>query len=326
MPIQFQVVATPAKGSPISATANFNRVISRGFARFPALLGLVIALIVVLAAAAVLLGVFTHGNANGSNALARSATATQTSAAAVPTQAPTAVATSLPTATPLPTASPVSQAPLVVRRVTTDKPQVALTFSLASDVQAPAKLQTLLGILADQGVKATFGFRGDWAEAHPDLVRAIVAGGHQLIDETYDHQSFTGASTTGKPLTSAQRIDELKHDAQIIKQISGVDMEPYYRPPYGDVDTGDSTSVATDAAKAGYSVAVLWSIDTESWANGRTVNQMVTAAGKAQPGDVILFNITLAGGNKDAQALPQIITDLRAKGFAFVTVKQLVGR
>jgi len=323
--VQFQVDATPAKGPPLTATASFNRNVSRGFVLSPTLLGIVVAIVVVLATAAILMHFFIRGNAQGSTALARSATTVQTP---VSTVAPTLSSRLTPTvaANPTPTVAPASEAPIVVRRVTTDKPEVALTFSLASNDQTPARLQAILAILSEQNIHATFGFRGDWAEAHPDLVKAIVAGGHQLINQTYDSQSFTGASTTGKPLSSAQRIDELTHSAQVVKAITGVDMQPYYRPPYGDIDTGGGTSVATDAAQAGYSVAVLWSIDTESWAAGRTVAQMVAVAAKAQSGDIILFNITLAGGDKDAQSLPQIITTLRAKGLSFVTVKELVGR
>jgi peptidoglycan/xylan/chitin deacetylase (PgdA/CDA1 family) len=147
-----------------------------------------------------------------------------------------------------------------------------------------------------------------------------------LVNATYDYESFTGESTQGDPLSSEQIIDELTRDAQVIKQITGVDMAPYYRPPYGDTDTGNRTAVADAAAKAGYSVSVLWSIDTESWADGQSVSDMVAAANKAEPGDIILFNITKAGGNKDIDALPQIINNLRDKGFSFATVKELVGR
>jgi peptidoglycan/xylan/chitin deacetylase (PgdA/CDA1 family) len=336
--IQFQVVATPSKGPVVSTSASFTRSATRSSGVSKMVLRIAVAFVLLLVAAAVVLHFFHYGSAHGANAPAGSTTSAQSSAAvAVPTEAPTALpsaqstaqstATQPPTTTPAAAVPPASsQAPVVVRRVTTNKPEVALTFSIANDDASAGKVDAILSILQAQGIHASFSFRGDWAEAHPDVIKAIVAGGHQLVNQTYDSQSFTGASTNGQPLSSAQRIDELTHAAQVVKQITGVDMAPYYRPPYGDVDTGGSTSVATDAAQAGYSVAVLWSIDTESWVAGQTVDQMVSTASKAQSGDIVLFNLTLAGGNKDTDSLPQIITELSAKGLSFVTVKELVGR
>ena len=49
-----------------------------------------------------------------------------------------------------------------------------------------------------QGVTASFGMTGRWAEQNPDLLRRIVREGHHLINHTYDHESFTGRST-GSP-------------------------------------------------------------------------------------------------------------------------------
>ena len=326
-PVQFLVVATPAIGEPLSATANFNRPASGGRRLFPLLSGVAAVLAVVLIGVIFMLHL-SGTDGTDTNAQARSTGAATNSAAVIPAATPTATpsptAAASPTATATPT--PSTQTPLTVRQITTDKRTVALTFSLASNDETPAKLRAILATLKQADIHATFGFRGDWAEANPDLVKEIVAGGHQLINATYDYQSFTGESTQSGPLSSTQVIEELTHDAQIIKQITGVDMAPYYRPPYGDTDTGDSTAVADAAAKAGYSVSVLWSIDTESWAEGRTVADMVASANKAEPGDIILFNITTAGGNKDVDALPQIIRDLGDKGFTFATVKELVGR
>lgn len=333
VPVQFLVLATPARGEPISVTANFNRSPSEGMRLFPLLSGLAAVLVVVLIGVLFMMHA-SGGGGSDTNAQARSTAAATSAAVVMPpaTPAATPLATPIPsptataTATPAATPPPSTQTPLTVRQVSTDKRAVALTFSLASNDQTPAKLRAILATLKQANIHATFGFRGDWAEANPGLVKEIVAGGHQLINSTYDYQSFTGESTQSSPLSSSQVTEELTRDAQVIKQITGIDMAPYYRPPYGDTDTGNSTTVADAAAKAGYSVSVLWSIDTESWAEGRTVADMVASANKAEPGDIILFNITKAGGNKDEDALPRIIHDLRAKGFSFATVKELVGQ
>ena len=55
--------------------------------------------------------------------------------------------------------------------------------------------EQILDLLAEYGIKGTFGVTGQWAEQNPGLMLRIVAEGHQIINHTYDHQSYTGVST-----------------------------------------------------------------------------------------------------------------------------------
>jgi polysaccharide deacetylase family protein (PEP-CTERM system associated) len=45
----------------------------------------------------------------------------------------------------------------------------------------------VLGLLGDAGVRATFFILGEVAAAHPDLVRRIAAGGHEIACHDYHH-------------------------------------------------------------------------------------------------------------------------------------------
>ncbi len=343
--VAFSVAAVPASGAPKFVQGEFIRGASSvtgvrqvvvGFGA----LGVIAVLLVVL-----LFGTVLRDN-SANNALANHPTATPlmtpTSVlVAVATKAPTPTAQAptpsptptqpapTPTPTAAPTASPTvspSGKPIVVRRIDTNTNDVALTFSISNDPGSAAKVTAILQALKSRNVTASFGIAGDWASSNPDTVNAILAGGNQLINETYDSRSFTGRSDQTNGLNSAQRISELTRAGDIIKKISGVNMQPYYRPPYGDIDTGGSSTVEADAAKAGYTVAVLWSIDTRSWLSSQTVGQMISDASAAQAGDVILFSISPVGGDKDIQALPQVIENIQAHGLGFATVKELVGR
>ena len=57
----------------------------------------------------------------------------------------------------------------------------------------------ILDTLATNGLHATFGMTGKFAETYPDLVRRMVNEGHTLINHSYDHKSFTGNSTGAAP-------------------------------------------------------------------------------------------------------------------------------
>ncbi len=135
---------------------------------------------------------------------------------------------------------------------------MALTFDTAPETGYAAQV---LDILKQQGIQATFALTGVWAEQNPDLVKRIVSEGHQIINLTYDHKSFTGFSTGQPALTTQQRVDELNRMRDVVKSETGYDVKPYFRPPYGDVDG----SVLQDIANNGYSVNVLWSIDTREF-------------------------------------------------------------
>lgn len=57
-----------------------------------------------------------------------------------------------------------------------------------ADDRVEAATWPLLEKLADYGIRATFFAVGEVVAAHPDLIRAIVAAGHELGCHTYSHR------------------------------------------------------------------------------------------------------------------------------------------
>jgi peptidoglycan/xylan/chitin deacetylase (PgdA/CDA1 family) len=260
-------------------------------------------------------------------------TATATPSPTATPLPPTATATPLPTATLPPTATPTTVPPTVTPQPTattvptgevltvtqgdTQQLVVALTFDAGADRGNGAQI---LDTLRDNGVVGTFGLTGAWAEANPDLVQRIAAEGHGMLNHTYDHQSWTGYSTGAAPLSSAARADELRHTEQIVRDNAGVELKPYFRPPYGDYDD----SVLADLAANGYTVNVLWTVDTLGW-NGESVDGIRQRVADAlAPGEIVLMHV--GADSQDAAALPGVLDELRAAGYSCVTVQQLVGR
>jgi peptidoglycan-N-acetylglucosamine deacetylase len=217
-------------------------------------------------------------------------------------------------------ASLVSPAAAVDQAVTvygfdTDERMLALTFDAGADRgYAPMILDTL----ANEGISATFGMTGGWATQNPDLILRMVNEGHQIINHTWTHRSFTGRSTPGTaPLTAAERQEELIRTENAVREIAGIEMRPYFRPPYGDFDD----SVLRDIAAVGYTVNVMWTVDSLGW-NGLTaaqINARVLAG--ATPGGNILLHV--GGQSQDGPALPEMIRLLRADGYGFATVAEL---
>ena len=192
---------------------------------------------------------------------------------------------------------------------------VALTFDAGSDCGYAAQI---LDILAAEGIKATFGMTGRWAETNPDLVRRMADEGHLLLNHTYDHRSFTGASTGAAALTAAERRDELARADQAVAAITGRSMAPWFRPPYGDVDA----SVNADLGAAGYRWNVLWTVDSLGWKGLSADDIEARCLDRAGAGVIYLFHV--GSQSQDAAALPDLIAGLRDRGYGFVRVDELV--
>lgn len=244
-----------------------------------------------------------------------------------------------PTAAPLPTATTVPTVPQPSIRVappdpgtgvsqmyekgTSGRMEIALTFDAGAD---RGNGEAILDRLADYGVIASFGVTGQWAEANPDLIQRMVAEGHNVFNHSWSHSSWTGRSTSPDPedpstwtvLPYEERLEELRRTQQVIREIANYEVRPYYRPPYGDID-GESLEVL---AEAGYHATVMWSCESFAW-KGWTAEQIVPyCTTNMAPGDIILLHVGAQGADYDA--LPGLIEGLRAQGFTFVTIEQIL--
>jgi peptidoglycan/xylan/chitin deacetylase (PgdA/CDA1 family) len=267
----------------------------------------------------------TGGQAESDNNLADSRSgvaALQTT----PEPTPTAEPTDEPTPTPEPSETPRPEAPEpsnpdqseIYQQGSGERDEIALTFDAGDD---RGYAEEILDILKEYGVLATFGITGQWASENPDLVERMADEGHQIINHSWSHASFTGGSTSeAEAITDpAAREEELVNTNEAIGDATGgYDTRPYFRPPYGDYDDG----FLADLADFGYTITVMWSCDSLGW-NGLTadeINERCTAP--AQAGDIILMHV--GANSQDAAALPEMIEQLQANGFELVTFEQMI--
>jgi peptidoglycan/xylan/chitin deacetylase (PgdA/CDA1 family) len=193
---------------------------------------------------------------------------------------------------------------------------VALTFDAGANADA---VSSILATLQRDGVPATFFLTGNFVRDFPAAARSIAAAGERIGDHTISHPYLTQLSDTAvrQQITGA---------AQQIIAVTGKNPAPLFRFPYGDAD---ARTIAI-ANEAGY-VPVRWTVDTLGWEgtaghiNAAVVADRVLAA--LRPGEIVLMHV---GSNPDdhttfdADALPQVVTELRARGYAFVTLDALV--
>ncbi|MGQ9584743.1 MAG: polysaccharide deacetylase family protein [Anaerolineae bacterium] len=233
-----------------------------------------------------------------------------------PTRTPTATATKTPpptqtpTLTPTPTRTPVPT-PVVsateVLRGNKQKPWVALTFD-ADAAADPAPL--VLDTLKQYQVRATFFILGWWATRHPDLVRRMVAEGHEIGNHSNTHPDF-------RTLTREQMVEELSAAEAIIQEVAGRTSKPFFRPPY----SYRNELVRQVAAEEGY-LTVVWTIDAFDWRPAATQESILQQIlENVVPGAIIVQHV---GDANTAAVLPRVIEELRARGFELVTLSEVL--
>jgi len=216
---------------------------------------------------------------------------------------------------PEPPDEPSDGSSMVIYGGSTSSGKIALTFDAGAD---RGMAGYILDVLADYGVHATFGMTGLWAQENPDLVARMVAEGHQLINHTWSHPSFTGGSSSTTVLTRAGRVDQLDRAEAIVESTTGYQMAPYWRPPYGDINA----SVLRDVYTGGYYVAVMWTCDSLGW-NGASEQQILNRCMYPMgAGDIILMHVGADG--LDWAATDNMIEYFQGQGLEIVTVEDLL--
>jgi peptidoglycan/xylan/chitin deacetylase (PgdA/CDA1 family) len=208
--------------------------------------------------------------------------------------------------------------------VSTVEPLAALTFDDGPD---PELTPRILEVLAEHGVQATFNVMGWNALRHPDLVRAVVAAGHELGNHTWTHQDLAFQSTL-------QTRRQLERGREAIERTAGV-RPRFFRPPRGNL-TGSAIEAA---AELGYDV-LLWSVTRGGAGVGTPASVADHLARTVAPGDVValhdgigrgIFHPRGPGAHElrarrlvEIQALPAALERVLSRGLRLGTVSALL--
>lgn len=180
-------------------------------------------------------------------------------------------------------------------------PLIALTFD---DGPRRDTTTALLDGLAQRGVPATFFLVGEQIVGNEDIVRRMDAEGHQIGIHTYDHVKLLG-------LNRADFDAQVDKTRQMVKNILGHN-DFLLRPPYGLYDAGVQ-------AMAGCPI-ILWSIDPEDWGDKNTAREVAHILENARDGSIVLLHDIYP---TSVEAALQVVDELHAQGYLFVTVEQL---
>lgn len=190
--------------------------------------------------------------------------------------------------------------------VSISAPYVAMTYD---DGPHPVYTPRLLDMLRERNIKATFYVIGSNAQRYPQIIRRMLAEGHEIGNHTWNHPALSSIS-------EARGREEMSRTARLITDISGYHMRTM-RPPYGATNQHVKQWLYQDY---GYPT-IMWSVDPLDWKRpGASVVTSRILAG-ARPGAIILAHDIHQG---TVDAMPNTLDGLLSRGFRFVTVSQLL--
>jgi peptidoglycan-N-acetylglucosamine deacetylase len=199
----------------------------------------------------------------------------------------------------------------LVHRVDVSDSVVALTFD---DGPTPDATLRVLNDLAGEDVRATFFLNGSSMAEHPAATRALVAAGHEIGNHSYSHPAMLGLSQ--------ERIEhEIERTDQLIRE-AGYGGPIHFRSPYGK----KLVALPLYLSRTGRT-NVLWDVEPETDpAVGRDPALIVDhVLEHVRPGSIILLHVMTRTREPSLAAVPEIVRELHARGYRFVTVSELLG-
>ncbi|TDI46225.1 MAG: polysaccharide deacetylase family protein [Acidobacteria bacterium] len=213
-----------------------------------------------------------------------------------------------------------------------------LTFDAGSRSDGAVEI---LDTLAAAGVRTTFFLTGEFIRDHPGLVLRLDADGHEVGNHTETHLHLTRWEEIRRHETRAdvdrhRLAGELARTNAAFRAITGHDMAPIWRSPYGEYN-GEILDWA--AAEGWRHVGWTASMDTLDWVADPSSHLYRTADEIARRvltfserdthgarGAIVLMHL---GSGRPAseqvgRVLSRILTGYRARGFEFLTASDMM--
>ncbi|WP_266375503.1 polysaccharide deacetylase family protein [Streptomyces canus] len=170
----------------------------------------------------------------------------------------------------------------------------------------PVWTPQVLDVLRQYGVKATFCMVGTQAQAHPDLVKQVVAAGHRLCDHSVSHD------TTMDKKSQAYQAQQILDAERMITQASGGVRPMYYRAP-GGAFTPYSRHLAASRGMR----PLGWNVDSKDFERPGTAAIVATVEQELSGGPTILFHDAGGDRSQTVEALRQILPWLKEQGYSY---------
>jgi peptidoglycan/xylan/chitin deacetylase (PgdA/CDA1 family) len=185
--------------------------------------------------------------------------------------------------------------------------RIALTFD-----DGPSSFTArILDVLEAAHVPATFFVVGKNVEGHEALLTRMLDAGHMIGNHSFDHVSLAKADAA-----ALRQIDDTQ---AAIEGATGF-TPCLLRPPFG---LGSRKLLRALAGR--HLTSTLWSVNPQDFRTPGTATIKRRVLAGVKPGAIILDHDGGGDRSQTLAAIPSIIRTLKARGYRFVTVTDLLG-
>ncbi len=184
---------------------------------------------------------------------------------------------------------------------------IALTFDDGPGPYTPE----ILDVLERYHVRATFFEIGKMFRYFSASTVREIHDGDVIGDHTETHPEMA--------LLSAHEQHEELFEQMLRVEALGAKRPTLFRPPYGSFD-----ATTWRELKKLHLLMVLWSVDTNDYQLPGVPAIVQSVLEGAHPGAIVLMHDGGGDRSETVAALPIVIRDLRARGYALVTVPELL--
>ena len=164
----------------------------------------------------------------------------------------------------------------------------------------------LLDILKKYNAKATFFILGQNIPGNEEIVKRMVAEGHEVANHSWSHPNF-------KTLSPEQIKQEVEQTQSALEKITG--RRPIMiRPPYGSVN-----QMVMDAMNL---PAMYWSVDSLDWKSRDPKAILEVVKANTRPGSIILMHDI---HQSTVDSMDSVLQHLQAQGYSLDTLPNLLG-
>lgn len=187
---------------------------------------------------------------------------------------------------------------------------MALTFD---DGPADGKTEDILAVLNEHNIKATFFLVGKAIEENLDEAYLIVAEEHEIGNHSYSHKRmiFKSQEFISREIEETNRLIEKTGYKGLI----------HFRPPYGKKLISLPYYLSETGIKS-----ITWDVAPENNlpADSSPTEIASYVVTRVQPGSIVLLHVMFQSRKNSLTAVPLIIKGLKARGYKFVTVSELL--
>lgn len=185
--------------------------------------------------------------------------------------------------------------------------QIALTFD-----DGPSRYtSSMLRVLDRLDAKATFFVVGGQIAGRHGMLRRILRTGHELANHSWNHAVLAGGG--------GGAYGQIRRTNAVVRSVTGF-TPCLFRAPYGAV----GGSLVGDARRAGLAT-IQWDVDPRDWATPGAGAIHARVVKLARGGSIVVMHDGGGPRGQSVQAVASIIQTLRARGYEFVTVSQMLG-